>query len=172
MFFLNKPVSLKIIIIVAVAENGVIGDDSLLWHLGSDLRFFRRISMGHPVIMGRKTFESIGHPLSGRTNIIMSRKKDLKLEGCQVVGSMNQAIEIAGSLDDQCFIIGGSEIYNQAIDFADQVYLTEVHCSPVGKSTFSFDQSKWQKNFCEEQSADERNEFSFKRFLLEREAQV
>lgn len=126
-------------IVVAVAENHVIGkDNTLIWKLSDDLKNFKRITSGHSIIMGRKTFDSIGRPLPNRTNIIISRNNELKIEGCFVVNSLEAAFRLAANSDgnDEAFIIGGATIYEQALPFVDKVYLTKVNASPEGDAFF------------------------------------
>ncbi len=101
-------------IIVAVAENGVIGDkNSLLWHISEDMKHFKAITSGHPVVMGRKTYESLGRPLPGRTNVVVTRQ-EIEIEGCRVVHSLEEALAQFPA-DEEIFIIGGAEIYAQAL---------------------------------------------------------
>ena len=133
---------MTISIIVAVSENGVIGkDNQLIWHLPADLKYFKETTKGHPVVMGRKNYESIPEkyrPLPGRTNIIISRNKNYKAPGCILVNSIDAAICEAKKLnDDELFIIGGGEIYKQSIDMADKLYLTRVHASFEGDTYFN-----------------------------------
>lgn len=125
-------------IIVAVAANGVIGNQNqLIWHLPDDLKNFKRLTSGHPIIMGRKTFESIGKPLPNRISIIISRNADFKHEGCIVVNSLQNAIEIAASINEnEAFVIGGAEIYQLALPQTDKIYLTEVHAAFEGDVYF------------------------------------
>ena len=112
-------------IIVAVAQNGVIGDkNALLWHISEDMRFFRRTTSGHPVIMGRKTYDSLGRPLPNRTNVVISRTTK-EIEGCTVVGSLEEAIALFPK-EEEIFIIGGAQIYALALEVADRLYLTRV----------------------------------------------
>jgi dihydrofolate reductase len=115
-------------IIVAVDENNAIGkDNKLLWHLAEDLKHFKSVTNGHPVIMGRKTFESIGKALPGRSNIIISRNPQFAVAGCIVAASLENAIDIASAIDDNQFVIGGASVYEEAMRFADTIYLTVVH---------------------------------------------
>ncbi|MDR2026466.1 MAG: dihydrofolate reductase [Prevotellaceae bacterium] len=115
-------------IIAAVGENNAIGkDNKLLWHITEDLKYFRSVTVGHPVIMGRKTFESVGRALPGRTGIIISRNPQFAVEGCIVVPSLEEAIAVASGIDDSPFIIGGATVYREAIDIVDMIYLTKVH---------------------------------------------
>lgn len=133
-------------IIVAVAENQVIGcANRLIWHISEDLKRFKRLTSGHAVVMGRKTFESLGRPLPNRLNIVVTRSStDYQVpQGVVVVNSIDQAIEVAGS-DPEIFIIGGGEIYAQTIDRADRLYLTRVFQSPQGDTFFpEIDPQKW-----------------------------
>lgn len=132
----------NIVLIAAIAENNIIGrGNSLPWNLPSDLRHFRSITIGRPIIMGRKTFESIGRPLPGRTNIVITRNQQFFASGIVSALSLDEAIEIGKSDADsrdvsEIAIIGGSQIYNEAIDIADRLEITEVHASPRGDATF------------------------------------
>lgn len=131
-------------IIVAVAANGVIGDNnSLLWHISEDLRNFKRITSGHPVVMGRKTFESLGRPLPNRTNVVVSRTVT-EIEGCRVAASLDEAIAMFPE-DEEVFIIGGAQIYAQALDAADKLYLTRVEHDYEGDTSFpEWDATRWR----------------------------
>ena len=121
-------------IIVATSKNRVIGDsNSLIWHLPADLKRFKEITTGNTIVMGRKTFESIGRPLPNRRNIIITRDITYDVEGCEVVNSLEEALMIC---NNNCFIIGGGEIYSQTISIADQIYLTQVHEDFDGDTTF------------------------------------
>ena len=123
---------------VAAAENGVIGrNNSLPWHLPEDLRYFKRVTMGKPIVMGRKTFESIGRPLPGRTNIVISRNAEFSASGVRVVASLDEAMILAGNVAhtdgaEEVVVIGGAEIYQLAMSRADRLYITEVHASVEG----------------------------------------
>lgn len=132
-------------IIVAVAENGVIGDrNALIWHISEDLKNFKRITSGHPVVMGRKTFESLGRPLPGRTNVVVTRQPDLQIEGCTVVHSLQQAADLFPE-EEEVFIIGGAQIYAQALPLADRFYLTRVGHSYEGDTRFpDWDPDQWR----------------------------
>ena len=131
-------------IIVAVAQNGVIGDkNSLLWHITEDMRFFRQTTSGHPVIMGRKTYESLGRPLPNRTNVVISRTIS-HIEGCTVVGSLEEAVAMFPS-DEEVFIIGGAQIYALALKVADRFYLTRVEHEYEGDTSFpEWDAKQWR----------------------------
>lgn len=123
-------------IIVAIATNGVIGgDNKLLWHISEDLKNFKRITLGHPMIMGRKTFESFPKALPNRQNIVITRNPAYTANGADVVLSLDEALKIA-SPKDEIFIIGGGDIYRQAMPLADKLYITHVDLSPQGDTTF------------------------------------
>jgi len=129
---------MRLSIIVAAAQNGAIGrDNGLLWHLPEDFRWFKRHTSGHPVIMGRKTYESIGKVLPGRRNIILSRRPDFAVPGAQRFSELDEAIEtLEREGVDEVFIIGGENIYRQALPRADRIYLTEVHRNFEGDAFF------------------------------------
>lgn len=131
-------------IIVAVAQNGVIGDkNSLLWHISEDMRFFKRTTSGHPVIMGRKTYESLGRPLPNRTNVVISRTLG-ELEGCTVVRSLEEAIALFPT-EEEVFVIGGAQIYALALDVADRFYLTRVGHDYEGDTSFpTWNECEWR----------------------------
>lgn len=156
-------------IIVAIAQNGVIGDkNALLWNIKEDMVHFRTITSGHPIIMGRKTFESIGRPLPKRTNVVISRNTELKIEGCTVVNSLEQAIALFDSSED-IFIIGGAQIYAQALPLADRLYLTIVHNHYSGDTSFpAIDYSEWREISRKDFSAGESFEYPFSFITLER----
>ncbi|TGE06379.1 dihydrofolate reductase [Hymenobacter fodinae] len=157
-------------LVVAVAQNGVIGGDNrLLWHLPLDLKHFKQLTLGHPVIMGRRTFESIGRPLPNRTNIIVTRQPDWHAEGCEVAYSVPQALEMARALDEQVMVIGGGEIYRQALPGADVVYLTEVHHDIVGDVTFpELSPVEWREETRERHEPDEKHAYAFSFVTLRR----
>lgn len=139
---------MKLSIIVAAATNGVIGhNNQLIWHLPEDLKMFKRRTTGHVIIMGRKTFESIGKPLPNRTTIIISRNPEYRVEGCITVGSLEEAIAQAQQIEpSEAFVIGGAEIYRLALPLADIVYLTEVLQSFEGDAFFpSLEPTVWQE---------------------------
>lgn len=132
-------------IIVAIAQNGTIGDkNSLLWHIKEDMRFFRTTTSGHAVIMGRKTFESLGsRPLPKRTNIVITRS-DVKFEGALTAHSLEEAIAMAEG-DEEIFIMGGAQIYAIAMDVADRMYITRVERDYEGDTSYpEIDYSKWR----------------------------
>lgn len=136
-------------VIVAVAENGTIGDKNrLLWHITEDMKHFRRITTGHPVVMGRKTYESLGRPLPNRRNVVISRQ-NLVIEGCEVAHSLEEALALFGA-DEEVFVIGGAQIYAEAMPVADRFYLTVVEHPYEGDTQFpAWDPTAWQLVECE-----------------------
>ena len=155
-------------IIVAVAANGVIGDkNSLLWHISEDLRFFKRTTSGHPVIMGRKTFESLGRPLPNRTNVVISRTID-SIEGCIVVRSLEEAVALFPA-EEEVFVIGGAQIYALALDIADRFYLTRVGHDYEGDTSFpKWDETKWELKQREAFECGEKYPYPFAFEMYER----
>jgi len=131
-------------IIAAVAENGVIGDkNSLLWHIREDLQHFKALTTGHPVVMGRKTFESLGRPLPARRNIVVSRQQ-LAIAGCETVHSLDEALALFGP-DEEIFIIGGAQIYAEALPLADRLHLTRIEHSYEGDTRFpDWNPAEWR----------------------------
>ena len=122
--------------IVARARNHVIGrDNQMPWKISADLQFFKRVTMGYPVIMGRKTWESIGRPLPGRRNIVVSRNPDLQLTGAEVASSLGDALQRLSNLE-RVFVIGGEQLFTQAFDLADRLYITEIDIAVDGGDTF------------------------------------
>jgi dihydrofolate reductase len=158
---------MKLSIIVATAANGVIGrDNQLPWHLPADLRHFKQTTMGKPILMGRKTWESIGRPLPGRTNIVITRDTDYAAAGCVVVNSIEAAMEAAGS-QDEIMIIGGAELYRQVLPRTDTIYLTRIHEDFDGDTVFpELSASEWREVERSDQQPDENNphDYSFIRF--------
>ena len=166
---------MKVSLIVAVAENGVIGkDNDLVWHLPKDIRFFKETTMGHYVIMGRKNFESIPHkyrPLPNRTNIIITRQSEYKAEECIVVNSVETALKIAKNNGDiEPFIIGGGQIYRIAIEknLVDKIYLTKIHHSFKGDTFFPELSSDWRETNKIENKADDKHKYNYDFITLER----
>jgi len=132
--------------IAAMADNRVIGKENKMpWHLPEELTYFKKVTMGKPIVMGRNTFESIGRPLPGRKNIVISRDPQLKIEGVTVVNSINAAIE-AGDQCEELMIIGGAMLYNEMLPRADILYLTEIELSVEGDTYFpDYEQFSWEK---------------------------
>ncbi|MDE5691038.1 MAG: dihydrofolate reductase [Alistipes sp.] len=131
-------------IIVAVAENGVIGDkNTLLWHIREDLQHFKALTTGHPVVMGRKTYESLGRPLPNRRNVVITRQ-EIAIAGCETVHSLDEALALFSS-GEEVFIIGGAQIYAAALPLADRFYLTRVEHPYEGDTRFpDWDPAEWR----------------------------
>jgi len=162
-------------LIVAVSENGVIGkDNGLIWHLPKDMKFFKDTTQGHHVLMGRKNFESIPHnfrPLPNRTNIIITRQSNYIAEGCVVVNSIEQGIELAkNNGENELFVIGGGQIYDMALkqELIDRVYLTEIHNSFDGDTFFPKLSDQWKEVQREDCFADEKNKYDYSFLVLEK----
>ena len=156
-------------IIVAVAKNGVIGDkNTLLWHLREDMIHFRTTTSGHPVVMGRKTYDSIGRPLPKRTNVVITRDTNLAIEGCTVVHSLDEAVAMFDK-SEEVFIIGGAQIYAQALAVADRIYLTVIDKEYEGDTSFpEIDYSAWKEISREEYVRGEEFEHPFAFITLEK----
>ena len=168
---------MKLALICAMSENRVIGkNNSLPWHLPEDLRYFKRTTMGNSIIMGRKTWESIGRVLPGRTNIIVTRNSSLEIEGVKIVNSLLEAIRLAGNIaavdgSTEAFIIGGAELYKKALPFAQRFYLTRVHANVKGDTFLTaFDEKEWEEISCEEFSKSNSNPFDYSICVLDRKA--
>lgn len=129
---------MRISLIAAASENNVIGNHGTIpWNIPEDMKHFRTLTTGKPVIMGRKTYESIGHPLPKRPNIVITRQKRFTAEGCHVVASLDEALQIADCKNaEEVFVIGGGEIYREALEKADRIYLTRVHATIEGDAFF------------------------------------
>ncbi len=161
-------------IIVAVAENNVIGkDNTLIWHLSADMKYFKEKTSRHCIITGRKNYESIPEkfrPLPNRTNIVISRQKDYNAPGAIVVSSIEDAITKAKETDDsEIFIIGGAEIYRQSIHLADKLYITQIHNKFDGDAFFpEIDASKWKKTSETKGIVDEKNTYKHDFLVFEK----
>ena len=150
-------------IVVAMGLDNEIGaDNQLLWHLPKDLKHFKEITTDHPIIMGRKTYESIGKPLPNRTNIVVSRKKDWFEEGILIVGSVKEALKFAKKMDEEIFIIGGGNIYEQTIDLAEKLEVTQVNAKLKADIFFpKINMKIWIKTEETFHEKDEKNEYDF-----------
>jgi len=162
-------------IIVAAAENGVIGrNNGLPWQLPEDLRYFKRVTMGKPIVMGRKTFESIGRPLPGRSNIVISRDREFSASGVQVVASLDEAVALADKIAQidaaaEVVVIGGAEIYQLAMPLADRLYITEVHASVEGDAMLPpIHWPDWREISRERHAASAGNPFDYSFVVYER----
>ena len=145
----------NISIIVAMAQNRTIGiNNTLPWHCPEDLKHFKSLTMGHHMIMGRKTFDSIGKPLPGRTTVVVTRNPGLNIDGCIVKHSLQEAIEACAG-DKEIFIVGGAELYAQALPLANTLYLTEIQQDITGDAHFpAFDRQIWKEVACESRQQD------------------
>ena len=166
---------LKLSVIVAVAENGVVGKNNALpWYLPADLQYFKRTTMGKPIVMGRKTFESIGRPLPGRTNIVISNNPDYSAEGVAVVSSLEQALVYAGEValidgTEELMVIGGATVYAAAIPLADRLYVTEVHATVEGDAYLGdINWRPWCESSREHHKAEPPNPYDFSFVVYDR----
>jgi len=157
-------------IAVAVADNFAIGkNNQLLWHMPADLKFFKQTTSGHTVIMGRKTFDSVGKPLPNRRNIVVTRDTSLKIDGAEVVNSLKEALELTKHEEKPVFIIGGAEIYRQVLPQTDTIYLTTIHHTFDADTFFpEIDRNEWQVISSESHQADERNKYDYTFEVLKR----
>jgi len=153
---------------VAIAENNAIGkNNELLWSLPKDMKHFKEITSGHTIIMGRKTFDSMGKPLPNRRNIVITRKKDLNIPGAEVVNSLDQALTLCNN-EQEVYVIGGAEIYNEALPKTDRIYLTRVHKSFEADAFFpELNPEEWVETAREEHLPDEKNQIAFTFLTLE-----
>ncbi|MGC3961761.1 MAG: dihydrofolate reductase [Rhodocyclaceae bacterium] len=150
----------RIALIAAVADNGVIGrDNTLPWRLSDDLKRFKALTLGHPIIMGRKTWDSLGRPLPGRHNIVITRQAGLRLEGATVVHSLDEAMLAAGDVP-QVFVIGGAQLYAAALPHANTLHITEVHATVEGDAHFP-PITGFAETHRESHAANDRNEHAF-----------
>jgi len=156
-------------IIAALAENRVIGlNNTLPWRLPNDLKHFRRLTTGHAIILGRKNYESIGKPLPERTNIVITRNRDFRADGCLIAHSLDEALVLADN-DPEIFIIGGAEIYRAALARTNRLYLTRVHAAIPGDTYFpEFDETEWREISRERHERDERHAYAYSFVVLER----
>lgn len=155
---------MKISMIAAMARDRVIGKDNQMpWHLPADLAHFKRLTLGKPVLMGRKTFESIGRPLPGRRNLVISRNPGYQAEGIEVVGSVEAALALlAGSSVAELMVIGGGHLYAEMLPSADCLYLTQIDLAVEGDTRFpAFDDGQWLRIDSESHPADEKNPHSY-----------
>ena len=160
---------MKLSIIVAMSKNQVIGNENdLPWRLSSDLQHFKKITMGKPIVMGRKTHESIGRPLPGRANIIITRNLYYEADGCDVVHSTEEVKKLCQQ-HDEIMIMGGAEIYRYFLPLADRLYITEVHAEVEGDTVFpEFDPDEWIEVNREDLKADDRNQYDYSFVVFDR----
>ena len=163
-----------IALIVARAENGAIGrGGDLPWRLSTDLRQFRKVTLGKPIVMGRRTFESFGRPLDGRVNIVLSRDPDYLTPGAIVATSLEAALDIARRAAEdagagEIMVIGGDDVFRAVMPQASRIYLTEVQASPDADTWFSFDRTEWREVSREEHQSGPKDQYPFSFVLLER----
>ncbi|WP_288131514.1 dihydrofolate reductase [Microbulbifer sp.] len=158
---------IPVAMIVAAARNGAIGrENTLPWKISGDLQFFKRTTLGKPIVMGRKTFESIGRPLPGRRNIVITRNPAWQAEGVDVVGSLDRALELAAEEAikvgaDEIMVIGGAQIYNQAMPLARRLYVTEVEAEIEGDAHFPALDDRWREVSRDCYPASEKDEYNY-----------
>ena len=154
----------------AIAANNALGkDNQLIWHLPADLKRFKKTTLNHAVIVGRKTYESLGKPLPNRTNIVITRDKNYQVEGCVIVNSLKEALKAALKVDENPFILGGAEIYKQAMQFADILDITFVHHQFEADVFFpEIDKTIWKETWREDFKADEKNKYDYSFVTFER----
>ncbi|OQA01552.1 MAG: Dihydrofolate reductase type 3 [Bacteroidetes bacterium ADurb.Bin408] len=160
---------MKLSLIVAIAENNVIGkDNKLIWHLPADLKYFKALTMGCPIIMGRKTFDSIGKPLHGRTSVIITRNPNYRQDGCLIAHSLQEATAMLKH-EAKAFIIGGEQIYRQAINMVDFLYVTKVHHAFDGDAFFpEIKPDLWEKTFQSDHQPDDKNAYPYSFMVYKR----
>jgi dihydrofolate reductase len=158
-------------LIWAMDENRVIGKDNQLpWHLPEDLKFFKRVTLGHPIAMGRKTHESIGRILPGRENIIVTRNREYHREGCTIMHSVEELQEYSDRVKDEVFVIGGAEIFQMVLPLADRLYVTMIHHKFAGDTFFpEMDMSGWELVSCEKGITDEKNPYQYEFLIYHRQ---
>lgn len=156
-------------IVVAVAKNNVIGDQNrLIWHISEDLKYFKALTTSHTIIMGRKSYESIGKPLPNRRNIIISRNIRFRADGCEVAASIDDALNLCKG-EDEVFIIGGGQIYKQSLEMANRLYITEIDHNYEGDTHFpEIDKSIWKEQSRKSFERGEKYEYPFDFVIYER----
>jgi len=161
---------MRISLVVAMADNRVIGrDNTLPWHLPADLQHFKRITMGKPILMGRRTWESIGRPLPGRTSIVITRDAAYAAPGCIVAHSVEAALQAAADCADEAMVIGGAEFYGQLLPRADTLYLTRIQADFEGDTFFpELDESEWREVERSDCEPDDRNPYRYSFIRLDR----
>ncbi len=169
---------MRLALIVAMAENRVIGrDNQLPWHLPNDLKYFKKMTLGKPIIMGRKTFESIGKPLPGRRNIVVTRQSDWRREGVQVGHTLEQAVSLAKQIaaaegNSEMLIIGGAALYRESLPLADRLYMTKIHEAVEGDAFFPpLKKEDWCELSREDYNSDANNPYNYSFVVLQRVTQ-
>lgn len=155
-------------IVATDQENGIGKNNQLLWHLPNDLKFFKKVTSGHSVIMGRKTFDSLGKPLPNRRNIVISRQTDLKIDGVEVFDNLGNAVNACKN-EDEYFVIGGGEIYRQALPLAQQIYITKVNATFNADTFFpELEALNWEVKWKQEHQKDERHAYDYSFLILKK----
>jgi dihydrofolate reductase len=167
----KQPPVPRLSLIVAMAKNRVIGaDGGIPWHLPNELQLFKSVTMGHHIIMGRKTWESINRLLPGRTTVIVTRRRDFTMPGALVAHTLEEAIKYCAG-DSEIFVIGGGELYRAALPQADRIYLTVVDAEPAGDTRMpEFDPAQWRLRSAQDYPADERHAHAYRFEIHERVA--
>ena len=162
---------MKISLIVAMAKNRVIGADGRIpWHLPNELKLFKSLTMGHHIVMGRKTYESIDRLLPGRTTVIVTRKRGYSVPGAIVAHSTTEALQACKD-DDECFVIGGAEIFRDTLPIADRIHLTVVDAEPAGDTFMpEFDMRQWRETSSDTFPADEKHAYSYRYAVYDRKS--
>ncbi len=166
---------MKVAFVVAMARNRAIGfRNRMPWHLPDELKYFKKVTLGKPVVMGRNTYESIGHPLPGRPNIVITRNTSYAAPGITVVNSLTAALAAAQTLltpeQQEVMVIGGAQIFEEAMPMADRLYLTEVEAEPQADVFFpDFKRSEWHESLREHHAANEKNPFAYSVMVLDKQ---
>lgn len=157
-------------LLVAMDKNNVIGKDNTLpWHLPADLAYFKKVTMGHPIVMGRKTFDSIGRALPGRENIVITRDVNYHAEGITVIHSIDEILSMRDKTENEIFVIGGAEIFNAILPYSDRLYITEIEAEFEGDTYFpTFDRSAWKLISEEKGPKNEKNPYDYSFLVYEK----
>jgi len=157
-------------LIVAMDKHCLIGrDNQLPWHLPQDLAYFKKVTMNHKIIMGRKTFESIGRPLPGRENIIITRDSTYSQEGCTILHSIDEILKLSSRSNEELFVIGGAEIFKEILSVSDRLYITEIDDVFEGDTYFpDRKETEWKKISIEKGTKDEKNPYDFEFVVYEK----
>ncbi|CAH0347373.1 dihydrofolate reductase [Bacillus sp. CECT 9360] len=157
-------------LMLAMDENRLIGrDNQLPWHLPADLQYFKNVTMGHPIVMGRKTFESIGRVLPGRENIVVTRNAEFDAEGVTILHSIDDVKQLADSSAQELFVIGGAEIFKEILPVTDRLYITEIHHAFEGDTYFpEIQETEWVQRSLTPGTVDEKNRYPHDFIILER----
>ena len=160
---------MRLSIVVAMGGNRLIGKDNHLpWHLPADLAFFKKLTTGNTILMGRKTFDSIGRPLPSRRNIIITRNTNIEITGCEVVNSIEEALSLSQG-ETEVMVIGGAKLYQQILPIADRLYITQVEGEFDGDTYFPhYDENDWLEVSCESHQPDEKNKHAYHFIILKR----